>query len=793
MTIRPWPASLRGRLVLLFVLVDILILALIVGNSLRILENHLAEQATQRLAAIREAYSAAVAGPLAARDYATLRDILDAWQSAEDISYLTVSDNSGRLLVASSGWRQGTRLPEPSPGVDPLGDTHVRFPVEFLGQRLGWVQYGISTRYIEQARHELFLQGGLLALLAIVVSTVLLWLAGYWLTRHLVALTEASARIASGEHGARFEGKGEDEVGVLGHNFNAMAAAVESRFEDLQRERERFQAIADYTYAWESWFDPQGKLVWVSPAVQRVTGYSPPECERMRGFPLPLVHGDDRPLLARQHAGALAGQTGKDLEFRVVRKDGQTVWVAMSWQPIFDAEGRSLGYRASVRDVTIQHQAVEELAFRATHDPLTGLYNRRAFEDYLKKALLESKVVSVLYIDLDQFKVVNDSCGHAAGDRLLQRLAQVLQSRFADGFLARLGGDEFGFVMRDCDLREAVRRAQLLVDEIRGLPFVWDGRSFRLGASVGVARSSENLATVATLLVAADTACYAAKERGRNRVETYSSNDSYYRERSAEILSFSEVSEALGAGSFVLYWQRMASLRPGLPEHAEILVRMVAADGSHVPPGKFIPAAERYGLAPMLDRWIIDQAFRQIAAIPDRQRVYAINISGGTLGDSGLTDFIDRCFATHGVQPAQICFEITESCAIANVGAALDFIQAMRRLGVSLALDDFGSGLSSFAYLRRFDVQLMKIDGLFVRNADQDGRDRAVVEAAVRLASALGLQTVAEYVCSESVLKVVQELGVDYAQGYAVHVPEPLPGKGAMAAPQGEGLLVSQP
>ncbi|HJW23383.1 MAG TPA: EAL domain-containing protein [Rhodocyclaceae bacterium] len=792
MKLRPWPLSLRGRLVLLAILVEMTMLALIVGNSLRILENHLEEQAVQRLAAIQQAYSAAVAGPLAARDYATLRDILDAWRRAEDISYLAVSDKGGRLLVAS-GWRQEEALPAPSSDINALGDTHVRFPVEFLGQPLGWVQYGISTRYIDLARHELFLQGGLLAFLAILASTGLLWLAGYWLTRRLVALTRASARIASGEHGARFPAEGEDEVGVLGRNFNAMAAAVESRIADLRQERERFQAIADYTYAWESWFDPEGRLVWVSPAVQRVTGYTPSECGHMPQFPLPIVHADDRPLISRQHAEALAGHTGKDLEFRVTRKDGQMVWVAMSWQPIFDARGASLGYRSSVRDVTIQHQAVEELAFRATHDPLTGLYNRLAFEDYLRKALVESKAVSILYIDLDQFKVVNDACGHAAGDFLLQRLAQVLQARFSDGFLARLGGDEFGFVMRDCEVPEATRRAQLLVDEIRHLPFVWDGRSFRLGASVGVARSSPELATVATLLVAADTACYAAKERGRNRVEVYSSEDSYFRQRTAEIVSFSEVSEALGAGSFVLYWQRMQTLRPGLPEHAEILVRMVAADGSHVPPAKFIPAAERYGLMPILDRWIIEQAFRQIARIPDPNRVYAINLSGGTLGDRGLVDFIQSCFATHGLEPARICFEITESCAIANIGAAFDFIKAMRKLGVSLALDDFGSGLSSFAYLRRFDVQLMKIDGLFVRNADHDRGDRAVVEAAVGLAKALGLKTVAEYVCSETLLEVVRSLGVDYAQGYAVHVPEPLPGGEGEPLPEAAGRLASRP
>ena len=308
------------------------------------------------------------------------------------------------------------------------------------------------------------------------------------------------------------------------------------------------------------------------------------------------------------------------------------------------------------------------------------------------------------------------------------------------------------------------------------MPFVWDGRSFRIGASIGIAVATRELDSVTDLLIAADTACYAAKERGRNRAQVFIPDDQYFKERKADFLSLSQISDALAGDRLVLYGQRIVPLHEGVEEYVEVLVRMMGEDGSLIPPGRFIPAAERYGMMPLIDRWVIDAVLARLAAGGDGIAVprLNINLSGLTLADQGIEEYIRQVLRDRGVDPRRIGFEITESCAIAQLDMALEFIDFCRDLGCDLALDDFGSGLSSFAYLKRFRVQSLKIDGMFVRNADTDLDDCAVIESMVRLAQHKKLHTVAEFVVNEAVLATVRRLGVDYAQGYALHVPEPL-------------------
>lgn len=770
--------SLRTRLLVASLVIQGVMLVLLVLNSVRVIHDQLAQQAEARIQTVELAYKTAVALPLVSRDYPSLRDILEGWKMAEDVRYLAVTDQRGKLIV-SVGWPEGQALPQPTSVRDGGEVVHVTFPVDYQGVAYGKVHYGLSLAFFSDARAILVKKSVLIALLAIAISLALLLLTGRWLTRDFVALTAASRRVAAGDYSTRLTLHGDDEVAAVGHSFNSMAEAVQGRIAELRESEQRFRTIADYTYAWENWFGPDGRLRWVNPAVERMTGYTVRDCMLMEDFPLQLVHGPDRDLVARQHQEALAGHTGQDLEFRIETRNGRVLWVAMAWQPIFSPEGESLGYRSSVRDITVQHFANEELAYAATHDALTGLYNRRAFEKELEDELarLASGKVIVFYIDLDQFKLVNDTCGHTAGDALLQHLARVMQARFSFGFLARLGGDEFGMVLCDVPLDEAQRRAQHVIDDIRSLPFVWEGRTFLIGASIGIAQSSDVLRSVNDLLMAADTACYAAKERGRNRAQVYLPDDQYFQQRQMDFLSLSQISDALGAGRLELHAQLIVALRPGLVDYAEVLVRMRGEDGSLIPPGRFIPAAERYGLIPLIDRWVIEHSFRQQREWQDAGRLplkLNINLSGLTLADPGLMDFIHHMQQTYGIAPAHVGFEITESCAISQLDRALAFFDFCERTGFSLALDDFGSGLSSFGYLKRFKVQTIKIDGMFVRNADHDKDDRAVIESIVRLSHLRSLHTVAEFVTSPAVLAVVRSLGIDYAQGFALHTPEPL-------------------
>jgi diguanylate cyclase (GGDEF)-like protein/PAS domain S-box-containing protein len=770
--------TLRARLLFASLFIEAVMLAILVSNSVRLIEEHLIRQAENRIAAIELAYKTAITVPLASRDYATLRDILEGWRSAQDIEYIAVTDRDGRLISAL-GWSNDTPLPTPSALRDGGATIHIAFNVDFHGLNYGQVQYGLSSAFLSDARQMLFEQSILIALLELTFTFILLLITGYWLTRNFTQLADASQKMADGDLNIRLTLRGNDEVTQVAHSFNAMASAIQARMAEMQHNEQRFRAIADYTYGWENWFGADGRLEWVNPAVKSLTGHSVASCMAMVDFPLPLVVEEDRQKIIEQQQRALAGESGEELEFRITTREGEILWVAMAWRPIYDSNGESLGYRSSIRDITAQHFAREELAYAATHDTLTSLHNRRAFEVELARQLKleQSAQITVFYIDLDQFKLVNDTCGHTAGDHLLQHLAARMKSNFNFGFVARLGGDEFGMILSQVSSEEAQFRAQQIIDEIRGLPFIWDGHAFHLGASIGISQSSPSLNGVTELLMAADTACYAAKELGRNRAQLYRSSDQYFQQRQRDHLSINQINDALADNRLILYAQRILPLRDNLLPYAEVLVRMVDEDGEIIPPGRFLPAAERYALVPLIDRWVIEESFRQLhrwqqQGMPPIK--LNINLSGVTLADPGLTLFIQEMVARYTISPQQIGFEITESSAISQIDLALAFFDFCRSQGFCLALDDFGSGLSSFGYLKKFRVESLKIDGMFVRNAHQDPDDRAVIEAIVRLSQLRNLRTVAEFVSSEEILQVVKRLGVDYAQGFVLHTPEPL-------------------
>ena len=379
--------SLRFKLLLASLLIEAVMLALLVGNGVRLIERTLEQQLQFRIQGIELAYKTAIAVPLAARDYATLRDIIDGWRKSPDVTYLVVTD-ARRQVLASSGWDTAAALPAPSRAMSSEGVYNVVFDVDLQGQVYGAVHYGLSTSRIEAAKVALFQQSSLIALIELSLSVLLLLITGYWLTRHLVNLTQASARVAEGDFAVRLDYQSQDEVGVLARGFNAMIDAVRQRVLEISCSEERFRAIADHTYAWENWFGPGGEPRWISPAVERIVGYTPAQCLALTDFPLSLIHPDDRAIFRAAQADALAGRPGEDLKFRGVRRDGEIIWLAMSWQPIFSADGASLGYRSSLRDVTTQHAVTEELEQYRHH--LEKLVDQRTGELALAKEAAET-------------------------------------------------------------------------------------------------------------------------------------------------------------------------------------------------------------------------------------------------------------------------------------------------------------------------------------------------------------------------------------------------------------------
>jgi diguanylate cyclase (GGDEF)-like protein len=388
---------------------------------------------------------------------------------------------------------------------------------------------------------------------------------------------------------------------------------------------------------------------------------------------------------------------------------------------------------------------------------------------------------AVLYLDLDQFKVVNDTCGHAAGDELLRQVAVMLRPKLREGdTLARLGGDEFGVLLEHCPPEPALRIAEALRKSVADLHFTWQRRSFRIGVSIGLVHVAGGPGTLASVLSAADAACYMAKEKGRDRVQVYRAGDREVALRRGEMEWVNRIHRALAEGRFVLYSQPIHDIRAGAaaPPSIELLIRLLDEHNAVVPPMAFIPAAERYNLMPMIDRWVIETAFgilKQRRSDPRATALQscAINLSGASLSDYQFLDFLCAQFARFAIPYSLICFEITESTAVTSLSKAADFIAALRALGCRFALDDFGVGMSSFTYLKHLPVDFLKIDGSFVRSMLDDPVDRALVETIHRIGHVHGMQTIAEAVESDAVLEALRAIGVEYAQGFGIALPEP--------------------
>jgi diguanylate cyclase (GGDEF)-like protein len=423
------------------------------------------------------------------------------------------------------------------------------------------------------------------------------------------------------------------------------------------------------------------------------------------------------------------------------------------------------------------------MSYRATHDALTGLVNRAEFEARLQRTLNkaheEHSEHALMYIDLDQFKLVNDACGHAAGDQLLHQVAKLLAETVRGrDTLARLGGDEFAVILEHCKRDQAQRVAQQICDRMDDFRFLHAGQRFRIGTSIGLVPVDSRWPSTAAVMQAADTSCYAAKEAGRNRVHAWFDTDLAMRARHGEMQWAARLAEALDEDRFVLYAQciyPIGEAAGGL--HAEVLLRLLDHDGSIVPPGAFLPAAERFHLSSRIDRWVLRRSIEALKAEPDLSMIesLSINLSGQSIGDKAFHQQAIETLTEAG--PAvcrRLCLEITETAAITNMADATAFIDAMRQHGIRFALDDFGAGASGFSYLKTLKVDYLKIDGQFIRDLQSDPLDDAAVRCFVDVARVVGVKTVAEFVDRPEVLARLREIGIDYAQGFLLHRPEPL-------------------
>ena len=609
-----------------------------------------------------------------------------------------------------------------------------------------------------------------------------------------------------------------DELGKVTHwvsvqrNISDRKRMEQAFFDEKELAQVTLQSIGDAVIT----TDAGGCIFTLNPVAQKLTGWSTLEAQ---GLPLASVLRivDETTRMLIENIAQIALCEGRIVDqghnSLLIARNNREFAIDHCVAPIHASNGEIVGAVVVFRDVTKVRTQARQLTWQATHDPLTQLVNRREFEYQLEHALHSAQGYSqehvMLYLDLDRFKIVNDTNGHIAGDELLRQVSLLFKTNIRKtDILARLGGDEFAVLLYNCPPEQGLQVAELLLQSIQEFRFGWLDKTFSIGVSIGLVAVNPKTASTSAVLSAADIACYAAKNKGRNRVQVYEAGDRELIKQHGETQWVVQINQALEENRFRLYSQPIVQLNSPTTTgtHCEILLRLQLATGQLVSPMAFIPAAERYNLMHAIDRWVIRTLFSnlsktftahllvqnpggdsdKIVSLPacsilsnsqsssgKYSSLYAINLSGDSINEEKFIEFIQEQFSIHQIPPEIICFEITETVAISNLSKAASLIWKLKELGCQFALDDFGSGMSSFAYLKNLPVDYIKIDGNFIKNIADNPIDIAMVEAITKIAHVMGIKTVAEYVESQIVMDKLKELGVDYAQGYYLGKPQP--------------------
>ena len=541
------------------------------------------------------------------------------------------------------------------------------------------------------------------------------------------------------------------------------------------------QSIADAVIT----TDTNDLVQYVNPVAEALTGWKSNEAV---GKPISkifnIISANTGKFIMNPVKSSLSEYVTKDIGVNslLMSRDGIQRTIEHTVSDICDSDGNNIGCVLVFNDVTKQHKMAEEITYRISHDALTGLVNRTEFESRLNHFIKDNREVdmqnALIFIDLDRFKVINDSCGHSAGDHVLKDIAAIMHTciRTTDT-LARIGGDEFAVILYKCNAQQAMKIAKNICKAVDEYRYIHNDEYFRLGASIGLVMIDKHWTSTSSLMQAADSACYEAKSAGRNRVHLYYDDNHFAGSQRRETKWVSRIEKALEDKSFVLFCQRIMPLKHNGLEHAEILIRMVDKDGTFIPPSAFLPAAERFHLASRIDRFVVAEVFDWMHK--NRHRLshiesISVNLSGQSLSDSMFHAYVFDLIKTTKLDFSKLCFEITETAAITNIADAKKFIAEINKYGIKFALDDFGSGVSSFGYLKNLDVDYLKIDGQFITDLMKNEIGQATVRCIAEVAKVTGKKTIAEWVDNKKVENMLKKMGIDFTQGFLKHNPAPL-------------------
>lgn len=785
----PRRLSLRSKLVLLLLIVEVAMLTLLVVNSVRLSQDSLIEQAQIRYTELNTLFNAALAAPLAQRDYATLHEILAESVHQEGIVYAVLVDRA-ELVVASAGWDNDRKLPVATQSTK-FNDTRTdqfdtTTKIILAGQQYGTLHFGVSTLFLTEARAHLVRQSVVIAGVEILLSTLLITILGYWLTRHLASLTQASEAFAEGQLHIRLPVQSDDEVGTLTHAFNSMADAIAAQIgalttstSQLHEEQARLIALLHAMKLGIVFADTDNRILYYNPAFQHI--WRLPASSSLDGkHPVDAITQTDITLVdPDQLMELMTPPVNPHEEYpasEIRLSDGRLI-TRLS-HPVYDATKKFLGHLWMFEDVTQEQQTAQQLIYLAERDSLTGLFNRHRLREEMEILLIEAgrsgRPGALLFFDLDEFKYINDTFGHHAGDATLIRIATELSTLIRrNEILARLGGDEFALLIPEiADLKQAEDLAERVVHAIARLPLIFEDQPLRVTISLGIALYPQHGTMIEELIAHADTAMYQAKSCGKNTWQVYRPELDMGKQMVARLAWNDRLSHAFENNLFQLHFQGVYHTADRSLSHLEALIRMIDEEkpGELIMPALFIPIAEKSGKILELDRWVIHEAISTLAR-HTRLRALAINLSGRSLADPSLPRYIKNTLVQHDVDPKRLLIEITETSAIGDLHDAGRFIEALHLTGCATCLDDFGTGFSSFAYLKYLKVDTLKIDGLFIRDLPNDHDNQLFVKSIADVARGMGKVTVAEFVEDEATLELLRRFGVDLVQGYFLDRP----------------------